>query len=360
MPTSNPLPSTHDAATAPRTLPILDISKLSGSPEERAAFLEELGTTAREIGFFYLTGHGIPDELIREIVAVSRRFFELPEADKLSIEMVNSPHFRGYTRVGLEITRGQADWREQIDFSSERPAIPVAPGTPDWARLQGPNQWPDALPALKPTVLEWQRQLADLGIRVLEAFALALQQDKDVFSPIYEKAPIQHLKLIRYPGRDATGSDQGVGAHKDGGFLTLLLQDVQGGLQVEADDGSWIDAPPIPGTFIVNIGEVLEMASNGYLRATVHRVVTPPAGKDRLSVAFFFGAALDATIPLLDLAPELAAQALGPTADPQNPLFREIGQNYLKGRLRSHPDVAERHYADLLDPTAKREPASAY
>ena len=345
---------------SPKTLPILDISRLDGDPDDRDAFLVELRETARDVGFFYLTGHGIQDSILRDIVQLSRRFFELPEADKLAIEMVNSPHFRGYTRAGLEVTRGQADWREQIDFSSERPAIARELRTPHWARLQGPNQWPETLPELKPTVLEWQRQLTDLGIRVLQTFALALGQDKDVFSPIYQNAPIQHLKLIRYPGRDATGGDQGVGAHKDGGFLTLLLQDVQGGLQVEADDGSWIDAPPIPGTFIVNIGEVLEMASNGYLRATVHRVVTPPAGKDRLSVAFFLGAALDATIPLLDLDAELAAQARGTTADPQNPLFREIGQNYLKGRLRSHPDVAERHYADLLDPAAKREPASAY
>jgi len=345
---------------ATATLPILDISRLDKGPAEREAFLSELRDTAREVGFFYLTGHGISEDLTRDIVAASRDFFRLPEADKLAIEMVNSPHFRGYTRVGLEVTRGQADWREQIDFSSEREALPRTPGTPDWARLQGPNQWPAALPELKPTVLEWQSQLTSLGIRVLEAFALALRQDKDVFAPIYETGAIQHIKLIRYPGRDATGGDQGVGAHKDGGFLTLLLQDVQGGLQVEADDGSWIDAPPIPGTFIVNIGEVLEMASNGYLRATVHRVVTPPAGKDRLSVAFFFGAALDSTIPLLDLDADLAAQALGPTADPQNPLFREIGQNYLKGRLRSHPDVAERHYADLIDAKAKREPASAY
>jgi isopenicillin N synthase-like dioxygenase len=343
-----------------RTLPTLDISRLDAGEDERQKFLEELRVTARDVGFFYLTGHGVPDNLIRDVVAQSRQFFQLPDADKLAIEMVNSPHFRGYTRVGLEVTRGQADWREQIDFSSEREALPRSPGTPDWARLQGPNQWPAALPEIKATVLEWQRQLTGLGIRVLEAFALALRQDKDVFAPIYEAGVIQHVKLIRYPGRDATGGDQGVGAHKDGGFLTLLLQDVQGGLQVEADDGSWIDAPPVPGTFIVNIGEVLEMASNGYLRATVHRVVTPPAGRDRLSVAFFLGAALDATIPLLDLDADLAAQALGPTADPQNPLFRAIGQNYLKGRLRSHPDVAERHYADLLDPAAKREPASAY
>lgn len=99
---------------------------------------------------------------------------------------------------------------------------------------------------------------------------------------------------------------------------------------------------------MVNIGELLELASNGYLKATVHRVVSPRGAADRLSIAFFLGARLDAIVPLLALPPHLAAEATGPTADPQNLLFRNVGENYLKGRLRSHPDVAERHYADLV------------
>jgi isopenicillin N synthase-like dioxygenase len=136
--------------------------------------------------------------------------------------------------------------------------------------------------------------------------------------------------------------------NKDGGFLTLLLQDEHKGLQVEYD-GEWADVDPIPGTLVVNIGELLELASNGYLRATVHRVVTPFAGVERLSVPFFFGARLDATIPLLELPPHLAAEARGPASDPENPLFRDVGFNVLKSRLRSHPDVARRHYADLLE-----------
>jgi isopenicillin N synthase-like dioxygenase len=106
--------------------------------------------------------------------------------------------------------------------------------------------------------------------------------------------------------------------------------------------------PPRAGTFVINIGELLELASDGYLRATMHRVVTPPAGIERISAAFFLGARLDATVPLLQLPPALAAHARGPERDPQNPLFREVGLNYLKGRLRSHPDVALRHHADLI------------
>lgn len=108
---------------------------------------------------------------------------------------------------------------------------------------------------------------------------------------------------------------------------------------------------PRPDTFVVNIGELLELASNGYLRATVHRVETPPAGTDRLSIAFFLGARLDAVVPLYPLTAELAAEARGPASDPDNPLFRDVGLNYLKGRLRSHPDVAERFYPEAIVPT---------
>ena len=174
-----------------------------------------------------------------------------------------------------------------------------------------------------------------------------LGQAEDVFEPLYRNEPHCLVKLIRYPGRDATGDEQGVGAHKDSELLTLLLQDSQAGLQVEAAQG-WVDVPPRSGTFVVNIGELLELATDGYLRATMHRVVAPPPATERFSAACFFGAQLDATVPLLELPPALAAGARGAARDPSNPLFREVGLNYLKGRLRSHPDVAQRHYADIV------------
>jgi isopenicillin N synthase-like dioxygenase len=348
-------------ATLPtaETLPILDFRRFHQDAKTRAAFLADLREAARGPGFFYLTGHGIPQTLIDEVLRLSRRFFDLPEGDKLAIEMVKSPHFRGYNRAGFEHTRGKPDWREQIDIGAEKKAYSLDPSAPSWARLQGPNQWPPALPELQLTILRYQQEITQLGIRVLQAFALALGQKAEAFEPIYTPEPNQLLKIVRYPGREKGEGDQGVGAHKDSGFLTLLLQDVQGGLQVEGDLG-WIDAPPIPGTFVVNIGEILELASNGYLRANVHRVVSPPAGTDRLSVPFFLGAHLGAVVPLLKLPADLAADTRGLTQDPLNPLFREVGRNYLKSRLRSHPDVARRHHPDLVDASAPAAPATAY
>jgi len=331
------------------SIPLLDIARFdSGGPgPQRDAFLAELRAAAHEVGFFYLAGHGVEPNLLLELMAAARRFFALPEADKLAIEMVNSPHFRGYNRIAQEHTRGERDWREQIDIGAERPALARNPAAHVWTRLQGPNQWPAALPELRPIVTRWQAAAIQVLGRLLRAFALALGQADDALERIYRDEPHHLVKLIRYPGRDATGGDQGVGAHKDADLITLLLQDNQGGLQVQTARG-WVDVPPRAGTFVVNIGELLELASDGYLRATLHRVVTPPAGTERISAAFFLGARLDATVPLLQLPPALAAGARGPERDPNNPLLREVGRNYLKGRLRSHPDVAQRHYADLV------------
>jgi isopenicillin N synthase-like dioxygenase len=347
-------------------IPLLDLRRSDAAGAQRAAFLMELRAAAHEVGFFYLCGHDVDSQLLRDLMESARRFFALPEAEKMAIEMVNSPHFRGYNRVASELTRGQPDWREQIDIGAERPALPRDANSPAWARLRGPNQWPAALPGLRPAVIRWQAAAQQVLIRVLRALAVALGQTADALEPLYGNDPHYLLKLIRYPGVAAAGgipggsavgiesalgvahSALGVGAHKDSELLTLLLQDDQGGLQVETAQG-WIDVPPRPGTFVINIGELLELASDGYLRATMHRVVMPPAGVDRLSAAFFLGARLDATVPLLPLPPALAAQARGPERDPNNPLFRDVGQNYMKGRLRSHPDVARRHHADLIE-----------
>ncbi|MDW6026291.1 2-oxoglutarate and iron-dependent oxygenase domain-containing protein [Mesorhizobium sp. BAC0120] len=332
----------------PRIVPILDLARFDQGGPQRRMFLADLRSAARDVGFFYLAGHGIPGGEARDVLAAARAFFALPEADKLAIEMVKSPHFRGYTRLGGERTRGKADWREQLDVGVERPPIPQRPGLPVWTRLQGPNQWPKRLPGLREALTAWQVRATAVAIRLLKAFALSLDQPENALEPTYSGMPNHRMKIVRYAGRHATGDDQGVGAHKDGGFLTLLLQDEHKGLQVEYDH-EWVDVDPIPDTLVVNIGELLELASNGYLSATVHRVVTPPPGVERYSVPFFFSARLDATIPLFDLPPDLAAEARGPASDPKNPLFRGVGLNVLKSRLRSHPDVALRHYPDLVD-----------
>jgi isopenicillin N synthase-like dioxygenase len=328
-------------------IPLLDLQRFDAGSTERKRFLSDLRHAAREVGFFYVTGHGIVPELLSDVIAITRRFFALPLHDKCALDIANSPHFRGYTRVAWERTRGREDWREQLDLGAEESSPPVEGTQPVWMRLHGPNQWPAGLPELRAIALEWQTQAGAVLVRLLHIFALALGQNENALEPLYREAPYIRTKLLHYPGRQSTDGDQGVGAHKDAGLLSLVLQDDEPGLEVQTDQG-WVNVPPRPGALVVNIGELLELASDGYLRATLHRVVAPPADRERFSVAFFLSARLDAVVPVLPLSDEFAAQARGPECDPNNPLLRDVGWNALKVRLRSHPDVARRHYADVL------------
>lgn len=326
-------------------LPVLDMSMLDGDEASASGFRHALRTATHEVGFFYLVGHGISDDITARAFATAEQFFALPTEDKQRIEMLHSPHFRGYTRTGGELTAGAVDWREQIDLGAER-APSGDPTAPGYMRLEGPNLWPTAQPDLRTVFTDWEQRCSAVARRLMRSWALSLGSPADVFDDTFGERPSTLIKLVRYPGREERG--QGVGAHTDPGVLTLLMVEPgKGGLQVE-HDGEWIDAPAVPGAFVVNIGELLEFATDGYLRATPHRVVSPLPGETRLSIPFFFNPALDSTVPRVDLPPELAREARGVTQDPANVISGTFGDNLLKARLRAHPDVAAVHHADLV------------
>jgi isopenicillin N synthase-like dioxygenase len=298
-----------------------------------------LREVAHEVGFFYLTGHRVPESLTRRVLAVAHQLFALTQADKDAVAMIRSPHFRGYTRLGGELTRGEVDWREQIDIGPEREAI-GGPDKADYLWLQGPNQWPAGLPELPGIIGEWDAALASVCRRLLRHWAVALGSPAEVFDAAFAVTPATLIKVVRYPATAATS--QGVGAHRDSGVLTLLLAEPGSqGLQVRGRDGGWVDVPARDGAFIVNIGELLELATNGYLRATEHRVHLRQSA-DRISVPYFFNPRLDAQIPTLALPAELE-QLAGRRADPSDPIFSVYGRNAWKSRLRAHPDVAAAH-----------------
>jgi len=309
-----------------------------------------LRAAGHDVGFFYLTGHGVAPDLVARVLDVSRRLFQLPQPDKDAVAMVRSPHFRGYTRLGGELTRGEVDWREQIDVGPQRAPIDGLDKS-DYRWLQGPNQWPAALPDLPGIVAEWDAALSAVARTLLRHWAASLGSPADVFDAAFAEAPATLIKIIRYPGRAA--SAQGVGAHRDAGVLTLLLAEPgstglqvwrgggAGGNEDHPDDG-WIDVPPREGAFIVNIGELLEVATRGYLRATEHRVKLQGPARDRISVPYFFNPRLDAQIPVLSLPDMLAARARR-VDDPSDPIFAVYGRNAWKSRLRAHPDVAAAH-----------------
>ena len=336
--------------SASSPLPVLDISDFRSNPDGPAGapFVEALRDAFHGIGAAYLVGHGVPDELVTRVRLLAEAFFALPEPERLAIENVHSPQFRGYTRLGNEHTNGRRDLRDQIDVGRELPAPEIGPDDPAWLRLRGPNLWPEGLPAFRTAVSEYNAAVEQAAHVLMRAVSLALGQPADHFAALVE-TPEVLTKIIRYPAPSETfPTDQGVGQHTDAGFLTLLHQDAVGGLEAEVY-GRWVAVPALPSSFVVNIGELLQLVSSGYFRATPHRVVSPPKGVQRISIAYFFNPSFEAKVVPVTLPAALAAEAPGgDSADPDNPILSNYGFNTLKVRLRAHPNVAERHHADLL------------
>lgn len=329
-------------------LPTIDIGPFLADPHCSAALAAatQLRDACHAPGFCYIAGHGIAEALDTQLLEAAARFFALPEAERHALAIGNSPHFRGYTLLGDERTKGISDWREQLDVGPEEPAPAMGAGDPPWLNLRGPNQWPDSLPELRTATLQWMAAMEPLGVAVMRALALGLGQPVDTFDAAMLPRGDTHVKIIRYPAQQPDrDTGQGVGLHHDSGVLTFILQDETGGLEVHSPDGVF-QAPHVPGAYIMNLGEMLQATTNGYLRATPHRVASPPPGKARLSIAFFAHPRLEARFEPIALPAALAEQARGAdNPDPDDPVFSTFGENCLKIRLRAHPDVAKRFYS---------------
>jgi isopenicillin N synthase-like dioxygenase len=340
----------------PAKLPLIDVAPLlepgALSSPSGLAQVDALHAACTGSGFFYLVHHGVSRAAEQRLFELARRFFELPLDRKLRIENIHSAQFRGYTRVGHEQTAGASDRREQLDIGRELPVLELKGEDPLYLRLRGPNQWPPELPELKAAIAAWAAALDQVAVAVTRALAVALGQAPSYFDASFLPEPDTHIKVIRYPGAEHAGG-QGVGAHKDYGFLAFVLQDARGGLEVDDGQGNYREATPIEGTLVGNIGEMFEVATGGYFRATRHRVRSPLAPADRLSLAHFFAPKLEAVLGEVPLPPELARARSAPAVDPQNPIYAEFGKNALRGWVRSHPEVARRHYP-TLDRRAQR------
>ncbi len=332
-------------------IPVLDIAPFSEDPDSAAAarFVEDLRSVCHEVGFAHIIGHGIDPVLEAQLLDVTRDFFALPEPARRSLAIENSAAFRGYTLLGDERTSGGQDWREQLDFGPEQAAPESHDRGPAWLRLRGPNQWPAELPHMAPIALAWLDEMNRLGLAAVRALASGLGQPRTYFDAFFAPADL-HAKFIRYPAGDRP-TDQGVGRHHDSGLLTFILQDEVAGLEVEID-GEMVSVEPMGGAYVMNLGAMMQAATSGYLRATPHRVVAPTGAHDRLSVAFFFNPAFETVFEPVELPPHLAALAVPELVDLKGETIHTLfGENNLKVRLRSHPDVARRHYADVLEAT---------
>lgn len=269
------------------TLPLIDIAPLYGT--DSAAWRDvatQIDTACRDWGFFYITGHGIPPERIDALLAAAKAFFALPEAEKLKIDITRTAHHRGYGAIATEQLdpTQPSDLKETFDMGFHMAADhpEVLAGKP----LRGPNRHPD-LPGWAALMEQHYADMQALAQTLLRAIALALGIERDFFDARFAE-PISVFRMIHYPPRHtARSADQpGAGAHTDYGCVTLLYQDDAGGLQVRNVHGEWIDAPPIPGSFVVNIGDMMARWSNDRYTSTPHRVISP-LGVHRYSMPFF-------------------------------------------------------------------------
>ncbi|KAI9491140.1 hypothetical protein BDB00DRAFT_930711 [Zychaea mexicana] len=241
---------------------------------------------------------------------------------------------------------------EQVDIGREFPAEPIDDGGPLYASLRGPNLWPKSIPDFKTTILDLMQAMTDVGIIILSAMAKNLKVvDEKAFMEMFNSDYSARMKLTRYPGMKNTTDRPlehglGVGPHKDYGFLAVLLQDPIGGLQVQTHDGQWIDATPIPDTFVVNIGETFERLTRKIFIATTHRVLNNPEDRDRFSIPVFLAASLDTRVPqVIASAVELDNKKIVSDVQENQLLQEEVyGVNELNGYMRSHPRVRDRWY----------------
>jgi isopenicillin N synthase-like dioxygenase len=243
---------------------------------------------------------------VSELKAIIPQFFALPARDKENLSFLNSPHFLGYSALGSETTASKTDLREQFEFSND--LEDECQDCLSFQRLRGPSQWPapEILPHFREILTTYHNEITALSYRFVRLVSEALELPATAFDSLFRGNPQHRVKVVRYP--PSTTGDQGVGPHKDSsGWWTFLLQaDEQAGLEVLNHAGEWVSAPPLEGTFIVNIGQGFEVATGGRCPATTHRVLSPSNGKERYSVPFFQG--IDLNVGAEDLR-NLAKQA---------------------------------------------------
>ncbi|MCL2582859.1 MAG: hypothetical protein FWE35_10420 [Streptosporangiales bacterium] len=290
----------NTTADGSRALPVIDVGPLvaGDAPDSSGVRVaaERIQAACREHGFFYVTGHGVPGALLEDLAGAAAEFFALPVEEKLEIAMARGGRaWRGYFPVGGELTSGRPDLKEGLYFGAELGDEDprVAKGLP----LHGANLFPSRVPRLGPLVLEYLDEATRVGQAVLAGVALSLGLDADYFASRYTADPTILFRIFNYPPAAAGDDGWGVGEHTDYGLLTLLAQDDSGGLQV-ATPGGWTDAPPVPGTFVCNIGDMLDRMTGGWYRSTPHRVRNP-GGRARLSFPFFLDPGFADEVPPL-------------------------------------------------------------
>jgi isopenicillin N synthase-like dioxygenase len=272
-------------------IPVIDVSGLwSRNFVDRQAVAAEMRTAAHDVGFFYIANHGIADSILEQTFVETKRFFDLPLPVKNKVAIANSSISRGFEPFGYQ-TLDQAaapDLKEGFYIGVERGETDplVQAKTPN----HGPNQWPSDFPGWREHMEHYFGLMLNLSQRLMHGLALSLAVDEHYFDTAIDN-PMAILRLLHYPPHPAAAPAEqlGCGTHTDWGCLTILLQDAVGGLEVCTSAGNWVQAKPIPGTFVINLGDMMARWTNNYYQSTPHRVVNR-SGKERYSIPFFFDA----------------------------------------------------------------------
>ncbi|KAM4117876.1 hypothetical protein ACB094_02G158800 [Castanea mollissima] len=268
--------------------------------------VRQINQACREAGFFYVKGHGIPDSLLKEVKSVAHKFFDLLNEEKVKIKISQAAGYRGYQRIRENVTKGIPDMHEAIDvgFAYYREVKEGMYG--DLGKtLEGINQWPSNPQNFKELMDEYIRLCTDLSRNIMRGISLALTGSPEEFEGERAGDPFWVMRIIGYPGAPKPdGPDPtdeiGCGAHTDYGLLTLINQDDDiTALQIRNLSGEWISAPPIPGTFVCNIGDMLKIYANGLYESTLHRVINN-SPRFRVCIAYFYETNFDTTVEPLE------------------------------------------------------------
>ena len=281
-----------------KDIPIIDISPLYDSNNNLRALRKtgyEIMNACKNIGYFYIKNHQISQSHLDNLILLTQQFFNLPLEEKMRIHINNSDIYRGYTPLGKELTNDKYDWHECVDFG---PDIHQNDSQiMNQNKLLGPNQWPERPNDLRNLLETHWALMIILGNKITQGLAISLGLPKNYFDSFINNSH-SYMRISNYPPYENDKKDNiglGIGSHIDYGFLTILLQDKIGGLEIKNSNDKWFSAPIIPGTFLVNIGHMMQRWTNDYYKATIHRVI-PPKNKTRCSVPFFFEPNLDTIV----------------------------------------------------------------